>query len=114
MATLEIEAENVSGSTSEFLLLGLRRKGTVEPVDAGETEGTGLVVVEFTTPDDWDVVVRLHHPSVAPGEKLCESVLVDVDCFALRWHVPSAHQGRFHLHNFTWQGRPLLEKPGRI
>lgn len=110
MAILEIEAQNISGSSTPFLLLGLRRKSPPQAPDPD----LGLVAVEFTTPDDWEVVVKLGHPSVAAGEILHERPEFDFDLAALRWHVPFKYQGRFVLRRFVFDGRPLLEKAGVI
>lgn len=110
MARLEIEAENVSGSPSPFLMLGLRRKSAPR----GGNSDQGLVVVEITTPDDWDVVVKLDHPLIEPGGTLRESVELEVDCAALRWHVPHEFRGRFRLRRFVFAERSLIEKSGII
>jgi hypothetical protein len=103
---LTIRAENVCGSTSNFVLLG------VEPKEAPEDAPPDTVLVDMT--QEFHTVITIGASSIGAGETFHKEVELDYDLRSLQWVVPPANRNRFVLHQLQWGDHNLIKEPGRI
>ena len=88
MPTLVVIADNICGSSSDFILLGQ------EPKDPPEPNG-GRVLVDLT--QQFHTVVTIAGGPIAPGGRFSKEVELDYDLRSLQWVVPRANRNRFNL-----------------
>ncbi len=110
---LTIRAENVCGSTSDFVLLGQ------EPVKVDkhgpyqdDVPADDKVLIDLTV--DFHTVVTIAATAIGAGETFCKEVELDYDVTSLQWTVPPANRHRFLLHELRWGDHNLIKQPGRI
>lgn len=114
MPTLLVEAQNICGQPSDFVLFGLEPK---EEESTMEQLGEDCFVMPLFSElhGEWHNAVTIREPTlVDPGVVIQRAFEVDYDVRKLRWVAPSTHSRRWFLRVLRWGDHNLLKQPGPL
>ncbi len=115
---LTLEAQNICGHISTFLLIGLE-PASAEPVRQEHEGGNGsrhiaIPIFSDAHVERWNRAITINLESVQPGTIIRQEVELEYDPRHLRWVTIKKLCSHFFVHHLRWGEHDLMIQPGPL